>query len=216
MTGQRDFAAALAKTCHSAKEVHRLVEEAYPRHGLSLKTCYRIAKLAKSGATLADMADKRKNNAKKTVICQDVIERVRADLEENNKSTLRELATRFSMSPMTMLRLVRNELHFTKKCARWIPEELNQKMKEERLECSAKFVEMAQDESFLDKIVTMDESPISLHTPESRRQSQQWLPKGQPGPAKAKLQDSREKRMLFAYLQEGNDLLPPSREGCES
>ena len=62
------------------------------------------------------------------------------------------------------------------------------------------FLEMARDETFLNNIITMDKTTIPQLTPESRRQSQQWLKRGQPGPAKAKLQESREKRMLYAFF----------------
>ncbi len=35
--------------------------------------------------------------------------------------------------------------------------------------------------AILDNIVTMDESAILFHTPETKQQSRQWLPKGQHG-----------------------------------
>jgi hypothetical protein len=39
--------------------------------------------------------------------------------------------------------------------------------------------------AMLDRIVTMDESAVSFHTPQTKQQSKQWLVKGQPGPVKA-------------------------------
>ncbi len=45
----------------------------------------------------------------------------------------------------------------------------------------------------LDNIVTMDKSVVLLHTPETKQQSSQWLPKGQPGPVKAKVHATRTK-----------------------
>ena len=39
-------------------------------------------------------------------------------------------------------------------------------------------------------IVTMDETLVSYHTPLTKKQSKQWIPKGQPGPAK--VQASRQ------------------------
>jgi acyl-CoA thioesterase len=49
-------------------------------------------------------------------------------------------------------------------------------------------------------IVTMDKSVVSLHTPETKQQSRQWLPKGQPGPAKAKVHATRTKQMVLAFF----------------
>jgi len=52
----------------------------------------------------------------------------------------------------------------------------------------------------LNNIVTMDESAVSFHTPETKRQSKQWIKKGQPGPIKAQVHASRQKQMVLAYF----------------
>ena len=46
----------------------------------------------------------------------------------------------------------------------------------------------------------MDETMVSLSTPERKEQSKQWLPKGSPAPVKAKTQASRRKRMVLAFF----------------
>jgi hypothetical protein len=52
-----------------------------------------------------------------------------------------------------------------------------------RVETSAAFVKLIQNKgkSFLGKIITMDESAVSMHTPTTKMQSEQWLKKGSPG-----------------------------------
>jgi hypothetical protein len=52
----------------------------------------------------------------------------------------------------------------------------------------------------LDRIVTMDESTMSFHTPQTKQQSKQWLVKGAPGPIKAKVRASRSKQMVLAFF----------------
>jgi hypothetical protein len=42
-----------------------------------------------------------------------------------------------------------------------------------------------------DRIITMDESAVSFHTPQTKKQSKQWLVKGEPGLIKAKVNASR-------------------------
>jgi histone-lysine N-methyltransferase SETMAR len=63
-------------------------------------------------------------------------------------------------------------------------------MKKERVRMSELFLAMVRccSMSILDNIVTIDESAVSFHTPETKQQSVQWLPKGQPGPVNAKNQ----------------------------
>jgi hypothetical protein len=60
-------------------------------------------------------------------------------------------------------------------------------MKKERVRTSKNLLVMVRCCSMviMDKIVIMDKSAISLHTLETKQQSRQWLPKGQPGPVKA-------------------------------
>ncbi len=50
------------------------------------------------------------------------------------------------------------------------------------METSVAFLQMIQDkeESFLEKFITMDESAVSMHMPETKMKSKQWLKKGTP------------------------------------
>jgi hypothetical protein len=52
----------------------------------------------------------------------------------------------------------------------------------------------------LNNIVTMNESAVSSHTPETKRQSKQWVKKGQPGPLKTKVHPSRVKQMVLVFF----------------
>jgi hypothetical protein len=46
----------------------------------------------------------------------------------------------------------------------------------------------------------MDESALSIHKPETRQQSKQWLEKGVHGPVKAKVHATRTKTMVLAFF----------------
>jgi hypothetical protein len=46
----------------------------------------------------------------------------------------------------------------------------------------------------------MDETILSYHTPETKRQAKQWIEKGQPGPIKARVHTSRTKQILLAFF----------------
>jgi hypothetical protein len=41
---------------------------------------------------------------------------------------------------------------------------------------------------------------VSLHTPETKKQSKQWIEKGEPGPIKARVQASRTKQVVMAFF----------------
>ena len=52
----------------------------------------------------------------------------------------------------------------------------------------------------MNKVVTMDESAVAYHTPETKAQSKQWVKKGTPGPIKCRSQESRQKQMVLAFF----------------
>jgi hypothetical protein len=66
---------------------------------------------------------------------------------------------------------------------------------------SKEFVKLVQTKgwSVLDRIITMDESSVSMHTPETKQQKQ-WLKQGTPGPVKARDYASRTKTMVLAIF----------------
>ena len=88
-----------------------------------------------------------------------------------------------------------------KKSARWVPRLLSANQKKKQLDLSLDFVEhVAAATDLLERIVTMDESAVAFHSPETKEQLKQWLPKGTLGPLKAKVQASRKKQMVIVFF----------------
>ena len=68
------------------------------------------------------------------------------------------------------------ELGFAKVCARWVPRQLTDAHKQARLEACLKLLEChADDETFLKRIVTGDDTWVHHYEPESKRASMEWL-----------------------------------------
>ncbi len=89
-----------------------------------------------------------------------------------------------------------------KKSARWVPKLLSLDQQQARVTTYEAFVQLGADKGkdILNKIITMDESAVSMHTPETKSQSKQWLKKGAPGPVKAKIHASRTKQIVMAFF----------------
>jgi hypothetical protein len=70
-----------------------------------------------------------------------------------------------------------------------VPKLLNDEQKQQRIEVCSEFVEVVHRLSFamLDSIVTMDKMMVCYHMPQMKKESQQWIKKGQPGPINAKV-----------------------------
>jgi histone-lysine N-methyltransferase SETMAR len=123
----------------------------------------------------------------------------------------------FGASYGTIRRILKEELGLTKKSARWVPKLLSNDQKQQRVDRCQEFVNIVwrQSKAVLNNIVTMDESAVSFHTPETKQQSKQWVKKGQPVPIKAKVHATRSKQMgLVFFDSQGviyNDYVPKGK-----
>jgi histone-lysine N-methyltransferase SETMAR len=101
-----------------------------------------------------------------------------------------------------MFSILCDNLGLVKKSARWVPKLLSEEQKLERVRTCRDFVAAVQRRSMsmLEDIVTMDETMVCYHTPETKKQPKHWIKKGKPGPIKARVQASRVKQMVMAFF----------------
>jgi len=186
--------------CHP-KEIIEEQQKAMGDDALKRTAVYEIVKRVKEDGNLEDNRGKFDH---KFVRSPELIAEVMAAIEADRRVELRSLAEDFMVSYGTMQTIVTGDLKMVKKSARWVPRLLNDDQKQTRVRCSQQFKELvAGDPGVLERIVTMDETMLSLYTPERKSQSRQWLPKGAPAPVKAKVQESRKKRMILAFFDAG-------------
>ena len=152
--------------------------------------------------------DQRHNNAKKTQRTAELVATVEAAISKDRRLTISELTAATGATTTTVFRVLTEDLGLVKKSALWVPKILSADQKMERVCISKQFIATVRrwSKSMLDCIVTIDETMVAYHTPETKRQSMQWLPKGQPGPIKAKVQASRTKQMVLAFF-DNKDLI---------
>jgi histone-lysine N-methyltransferase SETMAR len=199
MTKVFDFVSGLARAGKSANEIKILTDAAFGDKSLTKTAIYNILKKVKAGETTDDL---RHLNAKKTKRTQDIIAAVAADVNADRRVKCMDLATAHGVSYGTMHNILHKELGLVKKSARWVPKLLSEDQKKERVRICTDFVAAIHRRSMamLDNIITMDETMVSYHTPQTKRQSKQWIKKGSPGPVKAKVAASRTKQMLVAFF----------------
>jgi Transposase (partial DDE domain) len=94
------------------------------------------------------------------------------------------------------------ELGLVKKFACWGSKMLFQGLQKERLRFTKAIIKLIQNQRkvILGKIITIDELAISLHTPENKNQSKQWLKKGTPDHVMAKANVRGGKQMVLAFF----------------
>jgi hypothetical protein len=79
-----------------------------------------------------------------------------------------------------MNKILHDDLGLVKKSTRWVPKLLSDDQRKERVRTCTEFVAAINRRSMamLDRIVTMDETMVSYHTPETKKASKQWIKKG--------------------------------------
>ena len=199
MAEARAFVAGLARAGKVFKEIKIIVDAAYGVKTLQQAQIYRIIKLIKDGE---EVKNERGRGTTKRDRDAALIAAVAAAIEEDGRVSVRELASANGVSNDTIHKILHDELGLSKKSARWVPKLLSQEQKEKRVELCKNFIAAVHRHSmsYLDTIVTMDETMVSLHTPETKKQSKRWVKRGQPGPLKARVQASRSKTMILAFF----------------
>ena len=125
-----------------------------------------------------------------------------AAVEDDRRLTISEIAEGLGVSYGIIFNILHDNLGLEKLSARWVPKLLTEEQKQERMKTSMAFIKMVRMKGLavLDKIVTMDESSVSFHTPATKKQLKEWTKKGQPGPIKAKVHASRTSQMVLAFF----------------
>ncbi len=199
MTQVRDFVAGLARAGKSASEIKKLVDDAYRDKALGLTSIYYILKRVKAGKSTEDQ---RKFSAKKTKRTAAIIAAVATDVADDRRVSVKDLASVHGVSVGTMFNILRDDLGLVKKSARWVPKLLSEEQKLERVWTCRDFIAAVQRRSMsmLDDVVTMNKTMVCYHTPETKKQSKQWIKNGKPGPIKARVQASCIKQMVMAFF----------------
>ena len=143
----------------------------------SRATIYRWFNHFKSGRT--SVVDDEKPG-RPCEIDEKITEKLQAIVQSERKITTRELTTRLNVSKGTLHTLLA-ATGIRKLCSRFVPRFLTAEMQARRLECCLENLQIMTSvgDRFLENIVTMDETPLSLHVPESKRESQEWKMPGE-------------------------------------
>jgi hypothetical protein len=170
MTKVRDFVAALACAGKGYTEIKNTTDSAFGDKSLSKSAIYKIINKVKAGESTND---KRHLNFKKTKRSMEIIAAVAADVKADCRITCRDLATAHGVSFGTMHNILHEKLGLVKKSACWVPKLLSTEQKEERVRICRELVAAIDRSSMmmLDQIIMMDETMVSYHTPQTKRQS---------------------------------------------
>ena len=102
------------------------------------------------------------------------IDQADALIKKNRRITINELAESLGVSAGSAVKIM-DTLGYSKVCKRWVPRQLTEAHKQSNLEACSELLEYCHsDKTFLQQIVTGDQTWIHHFKPESKRASMEW------------------------------------------
>lgn len=156
------------------------------------------------------------------VVTEEVVQKVKNIMVTDRRTKVRELAEAVGVSYGTAINIIHDKLNMKKVSARWVPRLLTDENKRLRLSISKESLGLFErnPQEFFRRVVTVDETWIHYYTPETKRQSKQWIFSNESAPKKAKTVPSAGKVMatifwdskgiiLIDFLQKGKTITGP-------
>lgn len=183
----------------STKDIHSDLVEALGDSAPPYSTVARWAKEFKLGRTSTE--DEHREGRPSTSSTEDNVKKVEDVVLADRRVTIRHVAEVTGISYGSVQRILVNELHMKKVSARWVPKMLNDEQKKKRVDISKANLEkfQADQEFFLSRFVTMDETWIHHFDPETKQQSMTWKRASSPTPKKFKVSSSAGKVMASVF-----------------
>ncbi|KAK3792163.1 hypothetical protein RRG08_055425 [Elysia crispata] len=135
-----------------------------------------------------DMEDEPRPGRPVTACGDANISKVLVSLSDDRRKTCEEISTETSMSRTSVFKVLTNKLNKKKKFSKWVPRLLTDEQKESRVNFSRNFLRRFQTEQndFLGRIITGDETWVYSWDPETKRQSAEWRDFDEPRPEKVR------------------------------
>lgn len=150
---------------------------------------------------LQAVADQPRPGRPKSGHSEDNIILVRALVDQDRRKTVRKIAEESALGVSTVFRILRHDLQMRLVNAKFVPRLLSDEQKLFRkCLCEENLFRFLDEENFMARIVTGDETWVSVFEPETKIESRQWQEKGEQRPQKAMKSRSRKKSMLTVFF----------------
>jgi len=166
-------------------DIHRRLLNFYGEQTVGVSTVRRC--VARFSIGDSDVKYKTRSGRPCTAVTLRNEERLVQLIRANRRITTRELCTKLNIGFSALETMVAT-LEYSKVCARWVPRILTQEHKEHRMQFCQDLLKQheAEGDSFLDRIITGDETWCHHYEPESKRQFVEWRHVNSPSKKKFK------------------------------
>lgn len=184
-------------TSKTAKETLDFIQTTYKEKAYSRAQVFRLHKTFRDDPNV-EVEDKPRSGRPKSSMADEIKEL----LDHDRRLTVREIASKVDLGVATVHSIIKEELGMKKVCARWIPRLLTDDQKQQRIDnsemCLGRY--RRQGNRFLEEIITVDETWISVYDPETKQDSSVWKTPNSPSPTKALVRTSAKKMMFIVFF----------------
>jgi len=151
-------------------EIHSKLKKVYGDSSPSFSTIKKWAAEFKSGRI--SLEDDPRAGRPKSATTPEIVEQVHDMVLDDRRMKVCEIVETISISKERVGYILHEELDIKKLCARWVPRLLTAYQKRTRMKFSEQCLERFNKNKtdFVRQIITMDETWIHHHTPESKQQ----------------------------------------------
>ena len=184
----------------SPTEVHKEMASTFRKDAPTIRTVYRWTNNFRFGRVTVE--NEKPPGRPKSVTDEKAVGDVESMIMKDRRLTVKFIGETLKISPSRVWSIITNDLCMKKVAARWVPKLLTEEQKKERVRLSRQNLRVynANEEDFLARFVTMDETWVHYFDPETRQQSMEWKHPGSPTPKKARRSTSAGKVMASVFF----------------
>jgi len=131
----------------------------------------------------------------------ETVERIQQFIRQDRHRTIRDIAEEVGAGYGTCQRVLTEELGMHRVAAKFMPRILTADQTQQRVNFCTELRQLASDdEPFLSRVITGDESWVCGYDSETKRQPSQWKSSNSPRPKKARQVKSSLKSMIITFF----------------
>ena len=190
------FCANLGK---SATETLEMIQQGFGDQSLSSTQVLEWHARFKTGRTSVD--DDEHTGRPTSCTTPETVARIQELIRQDRHRTIRDIPEKVEVGYGTCQWVLTEELGMHRVAAKFVPRILTADQKQQRVNVCTELRQLASDdETFLSRVITVDESWVYGYDHETKRQSFQWKSPTSPRPKKARRVKSNLKSMIITFF----------------
>ena len=183
----------------SATETFAMLNTAYGDIAMKHTACFKWHERFKGGRQSVD--DDERPGRPSTSTDDPHVDKINTLVRENRRLTIRELSEECGISVGSCYEILTEKLKMHRVAAKFVPRLMTDDQKANRVRVCRELLDRSnEDENFLSRIITGDESWVYGYDIETKVQSSQWVSQTSPRPKKARQVRSNVKVMLTVFF----------------